>query len=485
MQFRTTSFASTNQAIKFASKYNASLIKYQHQISSGIKLHRPSDDPVSFRHAETYSVRLQELTTEAYAVVDTETKLNTSVTQLQDTHNLIVRAKNLAQQGIQATSQAEREAMAVELEGLMVSLKNISRTQSAGSYLYAGARSDQEPFEFDGPAVPGGTLTVNYQGSSNQSRAYIGDAISFDTFYAGDKIFGDPDRQEARIYGQTGARIGAGTDNIIGRATLQVRHTLTTYLGVSGIAAGASSVDGDTVIGLAGQNELIVRDTSGTGASGTIQLNNGKETKWSKTDTDLQVIGSDGRVIHVDMSSIVAGFDGTVDFSSDGTLSVDGGLSELPIDFSASQTITDSVSGRQTHIDTTTVDRTGDDYLDFPGTSNVFQVIYELTEDLRNTRGLDNSQIAELIDQRLGELDRLGDHVLEVMGQQSASLLTLQELDFRIQDLQLEVETQLSDIQSTDIPTAVLRMQNDQSLLELTYAVTAQIASTSLIDFLR
>ena len=82
-------------------------------------------------------------------------------------------------------------------------------------------------------------------------------------------------------------------------------------------------------------------------------------------------------------------------------------------------------------------------------------------------------------------MDRVADHVLEVMGRQSASLQVLDELEFRVQDLQIQVETELSDLTSTDIPEAVLRMQNDQTLLEYTYAVTAQIASTSLIDFLR
>jgi flagellar hook-associated protein 3 len=485
MQFRTTSFSSSRQSIRFASQYNASIIKYQQQISSGIKIHRPSDDPISFRQIESFTVRLQELQTEAYAVVDTETKLNTSVSQLQQTHDLISRAKNLAQQGVQATGQSEREALAVELDGLMINLQNITRTKSAGSYLYAGARSDQEPFEFNDPGVPGGTLEVVYQGSSNQTRAYIGDAISFDTFYSGDQIFGDPDRQETRIMGTSGAKIGAGTDNMIGRATLQVRHSLTTFQGTSGIAPGASSPTGDTLIDPVGENTLIVRDTSGTGDSGTIELNQGEVVNWTRSDTDLKVTDNIGRMIHVDMSAISPGFDGVVDFSSDGTLSVDGGLTEVPIDFSASQTITDSVSGRQTHIDTRELNRTGDDYLDFPGTSDVFQVLYELSQDLRNSRGLDNVALADSIDQRFGELDRIGDHVLVVVAEQSASLQTLRELDFRIQDLQLEVETQLSEIQSTDIPTAVLRMQNDQALLEYTYAVSAQIASTSLIDFLR
>ena len=105
----------------------------------------------------------------------------------------------------------------------------------------------------------------------------------------------------------------------------------------------------------------------------------------------------------------------------------------------------------------------GDDYLEFPGTSDAFQIVYELVQDLRNTRDLDGEQLAATLDRRLGELSNMSDHVLNVMGQQSASLQTLRQLEFRIQDLQLETETQLNNIQSTDIAETVLRLQNDQA----------------------
>ncbi len=485
MNFRTNSFASSNQTARYSAQYNASILKYQQQISSGLRIHRPSDDPISFRQISSLSVRLQELQSESYTIVDSEAKLNTSVSQLQETNNLLVRAKGLAQQGVQANSDSERAALAIEVEGILVSLENITRTKTAGSFLYSGARTDQEPFSFDDPLVSGGTLQVDYLGAAGNSRAYIGDAISIDTFFAGDKIFGNSARGESILSGNTGAKLGVGTDNMIGRSTLQLRHTTTTFAAGSGVAAGASSDADDTLIGALGSNNLVVQDTSGTGASGTITLNGGEPIPWTNADTDLKVLDNDGRVIHVDMSAIAPGFDGAVDFESSGTLSVDGGLTQTAIDFSDSQTIVDSTSGKQVHIDTQDVQRTGDDYLEFPGTSNAFQILYELKEDLRNTRGLDTQQLSESMDRRIGELERMSEHVLEVVGQQSASLQVLDDLEFRVQDLQLEFESQLSDLQSTDIPEAVLRMQNDQSLLEFTYAVTAQISSVSLIDFLR
>lgn len=196
-------------------------------------------------------------------------------------------------------------------------------------------------------------------------------------------------------------------------------------------------------------------------------------------------IDASGRHVYLDMSAVIPGFSGTDGLTGDGTISVDGGLTSLAIDFSASQTIVDSTSGGQAHIDTQQITRPGTDYLEFPGTANAFQVLHELAQDLRNNRDLSNADYAAALDRRIGDLSEMADHILITMGRQSASLQSLEELEYRIGDLELEVETQLSNVQSTDIPETVLRLQNEQSLLEFTYSVTAQITSTSLLNFLR
>lgn len=485
MTFRVTAFSSAQQALRFAQRFNTNISEFQQQISSGLRIDRPSDDPIAFRQISSLRLRLQELRTESASVSDTETKLNTSVSQLRSANDLIVRARTLAQQGVQSTSQSERTALAVEVDSLLESLQNIAATRSAGSYLYGGTRSDQPPYEFGNPRAEGGTLNSVYLGSSSNSQAYIGESLSIDTFAAGDQIFGLNARQETLIFGNTGAKVGAGTDNLVGRAQLRVRHSSTTYLGASGIAPGVSSPGGDTVISPGGDNNLVIRDTSGTGDSGTITFNNGPTVLFTRNDTNLKVTDNSGREIYVDTSAISPGFDGTVDFIANGTLSVDGGVTEQAIDFSESQAVVDSFSGRHTFIDSQDIDQVGDDHLEFPGTSDVFQALFELGQDLRNTRDLSNTELAATLDRRLGELGQQSDHILEVVGSQAASLQTLNDLDFRIADLQLEVETQLSEVQSTDIPETALRLQNDQNLLEFTYAVAAQISSISLIDFLR
>jgi flagellar hook-associated protein 3 len=485
MIYRSTSFSLGKQAIRFAGKYSSNIANYQKQITSGLRLHRPSDDPIAFRQSTALAARLEQLKTETSSINDTKAKLNVSVSQLTDANNLITNAKVLAQQGVQANSSSERNALAVEAESLLKNMQNIANTKVAGAYLYSGTRTNVRPFTFDDPTVAGGPLSFEYAGSSQHSRAYVGESVALDTFYPGNDVFGASGRTESVLTGKSGAQLGTGTDNLIGRATLQIRHTATTYDAGSGIAAGTSSATKDTVIGPLGNHSVMINDTSGNGTAGTISLDGGTAIPFSSSDSNLEVAGPNGQKVFVDVTAITPGFSGTVDLQGQGTLSVDGGLTTVPIDFSDSQTITDSTTGRFVHIDSRSITKPGDDYLDFPGTSNIIQTLHELVQDLRNTRNLGNTELAASLDRRLAELGAASDHLLDSMGHQAASLQTLQQLDYRVQDLELETEEQLNNVQATDIAEAVLRMQNDQALLEYTYAVTAEITSVGLIDFLR
>ena len=486
MFYRTTNFAIGSNALKYANRYNASIQKYQIQISSGVKIHRSSDNPIAFRQVSSLLTRQERLETEKTSINTATANLNLSVSQLTEANTLLVRAQRLAEQGVQATSEAERNALATEAESLMATLQTLAKTKFSGTYLYGGTRTEEIPYEFQDPSTDGRSLEVRYLGASRNSRSFINEAISLDTLFAGDTIFGDENaRQSTVLVGRSGTRTGSGTDNVEGRATLQLRHTLTTYSGASGIAPGARSPGGDTLLGPAGLHEVVINDTSGTGAFGTISLNGGAAVDFTSADTDLEVVGKDGEIIYVDMSAITAGFTGNVGLTADGTLSIDDGASTTPIDFSSNQQVFD-VDGEQfVNIDTTNTFRTGDDFLEFPGTADVFQAVYELVVDLRNDRGLDNKSVSEALGRRLEDIERLSDHLLENVGKQSSNLLALRQLEDRNLTLSLETETQMNDLQATDIPEAVLRLENDQALLQYTYAITAQINSLSLLNFLQ
>ena len=147
--------------------------------------------------------------------------------------------------------------------------------------------------------------------------------------------------------------------------------------------------------------------------------------------------------------------------------------------------VIDSRSERFVTIDSSQIRRTGSDSLNFPGTSNAFQVLRDLARTLRNEPELQSTELAASLDQQLGELEILSEKAYAVLGEQAATLETLEALRTRAEDLMLGIETQLTDVQATDIPEAVLRLENSQALLQYTYAVTAQLNTLGILNFLR
>ena len=487
MFFRATSFSVSSRAIQFSALHNAQILKYQEQISSGQKFQRPSEDPVAFRQITNLSSRLTELQADATSLESAKTLLNSSVVQLQEFGNIANRARSLAQQGVQALSDDERATYAVEVDGLLSRVQSLAETDFAGVFLYSGTRSSSKPFEIRNPTSPGGPLSVTYLGSKANSSASVGEAIFVDTIYDGEKVFGGGvDRGETLILGSASeVKAGTGTDTLVGRAELRIYHETTTYAGSSGIAPGSRSALEDNIIGQSGTNTITIVDTSGDGSSGTVSLNGGTPQPFSSSDTNLKVPGTAGEYAFVDTSSITPGFNGSVNIEATGSLSVDGGQSRTPIDFSDNQVVTDSNTGRFVTLDTREITKPATNSLEFPGTSNVFQTLYALAQDLRNTRDLSSGETSAAIGRRLTELEAISENAFSYLGEQSTSLQTLESLDGRIQDLQVSVETQLSEIATTDIPEAVVRLENSQALLQYTYAVTAQISSLGLLQFLR
>ena len=482
MNFRATSFAIGSRAIRFSALHNADLLKFQEQISSGQRLQRPSDNPITYRQVTALTSRLTELRTDTQSLNGAKSVLNMSVVQVEEFSQLMTSARSLALQGVQVVDDNERNALKLEVDGILNQMQNIANSKFDGSFIYGGTLTGSAPFTFSEPTDAGGTLSVEYHGSYRNSRAAVGESVTVETYYSGNSVFANSNRGETIVIGETGAQPGLGTDTMIGRASLTVAHLRTDFTGASGVLNGRDAVAHNTIIG---NHQLTIVDLAGDGSSGTVSLDGSTPVPFTSADTNLEVKNNFGEVVFLDTSAITPGFNGTFDIDATGQISIDGGKSFTEIVSDESLVVTDSVSGKFATIDTRNIERVGVDSIEFEGTSDAFQILFELSQDLENGRNLSNSDLADALNRKVGELEKMTDHALGVLGEQSTSLKTLELLEYRIQDLELSVETQLSDIQSTNIPETVLRMENSQQLLEYTYAVTARLNSIDLINFLR
>lgn len=478
--FRITPQSMINTALLNHRSQTARLGRVQAQIASGQKYSRPSDAPRDTHAIRVLERAIRELGDQRGRIDSVETPLNTSVSTLLDVNSLISRARQIALEAPQTFGAGEINALVAEVDSMIQRAVSLANTSVNGDYLYAGAAVETRPFELvdNGDGAP----RLVYHGSRQTGTTAISDSIDVDSAFAGNEIFMPRARTSTLLTGSTGAASGVGTDSLTGRATLSVRHTSTVYEAGSGLAAGTGSSGGDTILGQTGTHTVTLTDTSGTGAFGTISLNGGPPVNWTSADTNLQVAAVGGAMIHVDTSGIAAGFSGTVNLEAQGTLSVDGGVTTTAIDFSSNQVVA-SPEGIA-NIDSSAIRFTGDDHLEFPGTSDVISALLELKDDLLNQRGLSNGERNDALVRRADDLDRLGDHVLKHVGIQSASLLDLERMAARNENTSLELNSQLASVGATDYASAVVEMQTLELALQFNYASISIVQSNNLLDFI-
>ena len=481
---KITPLTITQNAKTYNQMHLDALAHLQAQISSGQKYQMASDNPVAtaqIRRLES-SLATIEVTREQYTIA--QQRLNTNVTELLNIQDLLTRAKSIALEGAQSNDTTTRETLASEVQSLIDQVFSIANASHAGVYSFSGTATRTRPFSIDDtPGLP--IPQVQYHGSGQRGGMAIGQELYIDTYYTGTEVFFSRERGATHLLGdETGLALASGTDSGVGRATIDVVHTTTTYAGASGVQPGTSSGHGDTVLGPLGRHSLTINDTSGAGAFGTVRLNNGTEVAFTSADTNLQVIDEFGREVFIDTTSISAGFSGTVDLESNGSLTIDGGNSTTPIDFSSFQILTQSSTGHVTHVDSSQIHRTGTNHVEYEGTSDVLTSLIELKHDLLNARGLDEGQFESTITRRIQDIDRGSDRILDVVGEQSAGLSNLETLAARQESLELTYQQQLVEYGSADISEVVLEMQTHQSLIQFTYAAISIIQDVNILNFL-
>src|SRR4051812_14790810 len=122
MNLRVSTLTQSDNAISNIRARNSELAKFQEQITSGLRVRRASDDPNTYPALAQARAAAKRLDSYAQTVADSTSVLNAGVSALQDVNNVLVRAREIALEAGNATTEGEptsREALATELDGLI------------------------------------------------------------------------------------------------------------------------------------------------------------------------------------------------------------------------------------------------------------------------------------------------------------------------------------------------------------------------------
>ncbi|WP_185231288.1 flagellar hook-associated protein FlgL [Teredinibacter franksiae] len=183
---RISSLQIFNIANKGIADANESMIHTQAQLSSGVRVLNPSDDPVA-------STKIMQLTNDIANIsqyrrnIDiAENNLVLEESNLKSVGNLLQRIQELAvQAGNTATlSTNEYRALSSEVDARLDELRNLLNSQNAnGDYIFGGYKSRGEPFS--GTAASGFT----YAGDDGQQFIKISNNTTIASSDSGKEIF--------------------------------------------------------------------------------------------------------------------------------------------------------------------------------------------------------------------------------------------------------------------------------------------------------
>jgi len=210
-------YSTTNNIYLSQSKY-AELME---QISTEKRINKPSDDPVGTRAVLDY--RKTQASVEQYRrnVDASKGWLNMTETKLANIRDLLVQLRETAITQATATATAQTRATAAETVDLLTQeIYTLANSQYNGRYLFAGSKTETEPFSttarattsigaaeaasgntFDGTVAAGGT----YTGTAN--KTYV---VKVTTGGALGTAVCDISDDGGRSWGVTGQTIPAG-----------------------------------------------------------------------------------------------------------------------------------------------------------------------------------------------------------------------------------------------------------------------------------
>jgi len=193
------------------------------QLSSGMRVNRPSDDPVAAGALVQNLASASRNDQYVQNVSSIQSLMQAADSALSSTVTSLTQAVTLGVQGANDTlSASDRQQIAQQLQGIQNSLLQAANLSVNGHYLFAGTATTTAPFALDSTAPDG----VRYNGNSGTNSVTIADGRSIQVNLPGDQIFQHPGADVMGSLQQLINAMQSGTSTDISNATTQLRGAL-------------------------------------------------------------------------------------------------------------------------------------------------------------------------------------------------------------------------------------------------------------------
>lgn len=454
------------------------LFRAQEQISTGLRVAKPSDDPASAARIIQLRQRLSRNESASDAANRGGDVLNAGAARLGDAASLLSEARALIVQAQNGTlSPADREAIGTQMFSLRDQLLSLGNAEQGGRYLFSGSATAEPAFE---ELKVGDSVRALYSGDDLTQKFALGTGVELGINVPGDVAFGGAKPTGVTLSGKTGLQIGATGGQGQTYEELLIEQTGTT-LDPALIAAGVVSVPGqDTLLG----SDTLTIDA----AAGTITLGSGEPQLLpdltSPEAQNFTVTNEDGAEIRLDLSGYAgAGVSAAVDGSAE--ISISGGT-PVALDFTETDLrLENSATGSVIHVDATQLTVAGTELAVFGGSTNAIDLLQATAEALVSQEDIGTQALLERLSVLSNEVESRRNGLLSSQATLGGRSKRAENIDRDLQSVRVRVIELLSEEQDVDMAEVALELQQTEFALQSTQAVAGRVLPRSLLDFLR
>ncbi len=181
---RVTMLMQSSLMMSSINSTSTELMDVQAQLSSGLKILRPSDDPSGATVVMSLDSQLERQNSYLGNIQFVGNYLDTVDSSLQEATDLVNEAYNLALTSVGDTvSDSARQANAIMIDAIVDQLVNVSNQTNYGTYIFGGQNATEQPFSNE-------TGGIMYTGNTDQKMTKVNDDNLTYFSVQGDEVFG-------------------------------------------------------------------------------------------------------------------------------------------------------------------------------------------------------------------------------------------------------------------------------------------------------
>lgn len=164
-------------------KRQEDIANVQSEIASGLKLQRPSDNPMGSAQKIDQETAIAQIEQYNRNITIGQSRLESAEVSIASVTEALQRARELALQAANATNSSnEHRAMASELTQIHDNIRAIANGKdSSGNYLFSGTDIKTQPFT--------GNTNVSYNGNSESRTVQARNNLLIETSFSGADVF--------------------------------------------------------------------------------------------------------------------------------------------------------------------------------------------------------------------------------------------------------------------------------------------------------